>query len=53
MRRKREEFIARYLEILVHKATPELRRVLPEEGIISEMQPQADRVIHELTREAI
>jgi hypothetical protein len=52
MKRRREEFIARYIEVLVHKAIPELRAKLPEEGFVSEMQPQADRIIHELTKEA-
>jgi len=51
MKRKREEFIARYLEVLAHKAKQELRAVLPEEGFISEMQPQADAIVHRLTKE--
>jgi hypothetical protein len=51
MIRKREEFIARYLEVLVHKAGQELRANLPEEGIVSEMQPQADAIVHRLTKE--
>ena len=50
MMRKREEFIARYLEVLVHKAKQELRIKLPEEGMVAEMQPQADQIIHELTK---
>jgi len=51
MKRRREEFIARYIEVLVHKAIPELRAKLPEEGFVSEMQPQADRIVNELTKE--
>lgn len=51
MKRKREEFIARYFEVLIHKAGQELRASLPEEGFISEMQPQADAIVHRLTKE--
>ena len=51
MIRKREEFIARYSEILLHKVQQELREHLPEEGIISEMQSQADAIVHSLTKE--
>jgi hypothetical protein len=47
----REEFICRYMEKLNHKVIMELKEQLPAEGFIAELQPQADAIVHSLTKE--
>ncbi len=48
----KEEFIRRYIEVLVHKVKEELNEKLPEKGFFAEMVVKANEIIREITREA-
>jgi len=47
----KEDFIERFLTKLNHKVKQELKDKLPDTGFFAEMIVEANRVVHELTKE--